>query len=95
MANLKAFAAHDTRCGIFHPPFFFLHAGMMLRHWEDLVNDPKTIIGRHPNEYQLLEIGEYDDSKGVLTPATAKMVATGSEYLKKPGVDPKQASFPS
>lgn len=82
MANLKAFCAEDLKCGVFLPPFFCAHVGQALRQWEDLVNDQKTLMGRHPMDFRLVEIGSFDDSTGALVSIKAHVVSGPGELVK-------------
>lgn len=93
---MKAFAAEDVKLGIFLAPMFFLHTGQALRTWEELVNDPKTVMGRHPMDFRLVEIGDFDDANARLEACSPHVVAVPGEYLKKQGVasaDPRQLSM--
>lgn len=67
LAKLRVFAAHDSKLGVFMTPFFMQHLGQASRAWEDLCNDSQSIIAKHPADFVLYEIGEFDDDKGLLT----------------------------
>lgn len=64
---LKAFSLLDIKAGVFSQPFFMAHAGQALRAVMDLATDLNTTVGRHPADFQLVEIGTFDDVTGVLT----------------------------
>ena len=65
---LRAYTVYDNKALQFHAPFFAATDGAALRSFDDLSNDPNTTVGRHPSDYSLYRIGEYDDSKGSLLP---------------------------
>lgn len=79
----KAFAARDSRLGVFHPPFFMQHTGQALRWWEELCNDPKASMHKYPSDFQLFEVGDFDDEKGLFYPLDAPhQIATATEARK-------------
>lgn len=65
--KLKAFAIFDVKSDSFHTPFFFPATGQAVRAFTDLVADKSTLVARHPSDYKLVQIGEYDDSRGYLS----------------------------
>lgn len=78
----KAFCAHDSKLGVFLPPFFMQHAGQALRAWEDLCNDGKSMMARHPTDFQLYEIGYFSEDTGALVAGDPKQIATATEFVK-------------
>lgn len=65
---LKAYSIFDNKALQYHPPFFASTDGAATRMLADLVGDSQTSIGRHPSDYVLYCVGEYDDTKGVMRP---------------------------
>lgn len=65
---LRAYSIYDVKALQYHPPFFASTNGAAVRSVHDLVNDTNTSVGRHPADYVLYCVGEYDDSKGALRP---------------------------
>lgn len=65
---LKAYSLFDNKALQYHPPFFASTHGAASRMVADLVQDSNTTVGRHPADYILYCIGEYDDSKGLMSP---------------------------
>ncbi|QCQ84877.1 nonstructural protein [Blackfly microvirus SF02] len=63
---LKVFCLYDLKVGVFNTPFFMAHVGQAVRACMDLGRDRETMVGRHPADFALLEIGEYDDQNGML-----------------------------
>ena len=83
--KLKAFAIHDSVAQAFNTPFFMHNAGIAVRVFQDNVNsDDENNISKHPEQFVLFELGEYDDSTGIITPYDSpKALHTGIE-LKNP-----------
>lgn len=62
---LRAYSIFDNKALQYHPPFFASTNGAAVRSLTDLANDLQNNIGRHPGDYVLFCIGEYDDAKGM------------------------------
>lgn len=63
----KVYTVYDSKAEMYHPPFYQLTRGLAIRAFTDLANDPSTDVGRHPEDYYLYEIGEYDESTAFFT----------------------------
>lgn len=61
---LKAFSLYDMKSGLFAAPFFMPHVGQAIRACQDIGADLSTVVGRHPADYMLCELGTYDDNTG-------------------------------
>ena len=68
--KLKAYALFDDKAVQYHPPFFAATDGAALRSFRDLANDHNTSVGRHPSDYRLYFVGEWDDAKGIFHPVS-------------------------
>lgn len=92
MAKMKCFSAHDKKIGIFYAPFFCAHTGQALRNWDDLCNNPDTVMGKHPGDFNLYQVGEFDEDTGVFDPFPQPVhVANAIDTKAKPeGVLPLQ-----
>ena len=64
---LKVFSVLDTKGDVFLPPFFMAATGQAIRAFPDLANDPNTVVSRHPGDYRLVQLGEFDDASGRLS----------------------------
>jgi hypothetical protein len=95
LAKNLCYSVFDSKINVYARPFFFLHAGEALRAWSDLVNDPSVNIHRHPGDFTLRQIGEFDDLTGKFSPYSESVhVATASDYLKKPEPELMAAQAP-
>lgn len=61
---LQVFAMYDVKAASFGAPFFQSTVGLAIRGVTDLVNDPKTTASRYPSDFQLFQLGEYNDHDG-------------------------------
>jgi len=65
------FAVYDKQAMAFGRPFFFPTRGMAIRTFMDEVNRPdeNSLIYKHPADFALFYIGEFNDSDGYFTPS--------------------------
>lgn len=62
----KIFSVYDRAANAYLQPFFMPARGLAIRAFTDLVNDEKNQFSKHPADYQLFELGSYDDNLGKL-----------------------------
>lgn len=62
----KMFSVFDTKAACFGTPFFMPKEAMAIRAFTDLVNDPKSTVGMHPEDFVLHSVGEFDDELGIV-----------------------------
>lgn len=62
--KLYVYAIHDIKAICFSNPFFVAHDGIALRMFGDVVADKNTSIAKHPGDYKLYKLAEYDDVSG-------------------------------
>lgn len=63
----KVFAVYDSKVKTYMNPHHFKTVGEAVRTWVDIVNDTQTLIGRHPEDYTLMELADYDEETGKFT----------------------------
>lgn len=64
---LKVFSLLDIKAGIYSPPFYMAAAGQAVRAVMELGADQGNQVGRHPADFQLVELGTWDDQTGQAT----------------------------
>jgi len=62
-----AFAIRDVKADAFNLPFFQTTRASAIRNFADLSSDPQSTIARHPEDFQLYEIGSYDSGNAYFT----------------------------
>lgn len=67
------FAVFDKKVGAFMQPFCLASQGAAIRSFQDEVNKEGSDLGRHPEDFQLFQVGEYDEMKGSFTWASTVM----------------------
>lgn len=77
----KVFAVYDSKAEAFLQPFFSDAIGSALRAFEDAVNDSNGPISRHPGDYQIYEIGSFDQRSAELLALTpCKLLGNGLDF---------------
>lgn len=57
------FAIFDSAIGAWMPPIYAKNKGDMLRQFSDAVNNRESVLFKHPGDYALYELGNWDDDK--------------------------------
>lgn len=81
---IQIFAIYDSKAGQFFSPNFYVNKATALRAFVDLVNDSTKPFQKHPEDYALFHIGEYDDEKGLLSgTAVPESMGLAQEYIER------------
>lgn len=81
--KLFVFSIFDSKAEAFNTPIFLPAKGQATRTFEDQVNDESSPFNKHPGDYTLFLIGEFDTDTGLLTPlSTPTSLGLAAEYLK-------------
>lgn len=64
MALQHLYTLHDVKALIYNPPFPAANHAVAKRMVTELASDLNTSVGRHPSDYKLYYLGNYDDSNG-------------------------------
>lgn len=67
--NLNVYSVYDLKAKAFLSPFFLPQDAMAVRALIDAVEDPNHQFAKHPEDYQLFRLGQFDDELGVLSPS--------------------------
>lgn len=75
------YSIFDTASGIYMRPFTMASDGQVLRMFKDIACDADHDIGKHPEDYSVFRIGEYDDNTGEIKPEIKTCLATALEMV--------------
>lgn len=62
--KLKVFTVYDSKLEAYLQPFYMQSKGQALRSWMDTIQDKDTQFNKHPGDFTLFEIGEWDPIAG-------------------------------
>lgn len=83
---LQAFSIYDSKAAAYAPPFFMARMELALRAFKDLVADPGSQVHKHPEDYSLYLVGEFDDNTGAFKTmgAPAQIVVADLDMRQHP-----------
>lgn len=78
-------AVRDRAVDTFGNPFFVPALGAAIRSFADEINSgsAQSALSKHPEDYDLFELGTFDDSTGLFETGTPKQVAIGKDMVTK------------
>lgn len=78
---LKIFSVWDLKTEAYMQPFFSQTIGSGIRAFTDAASEQTSMLSKHPGDFQLHCIGEFDDSTGKITDQNNQALGTGADYL--------------
>lgn len=82
----KIFTVFDSKAEAYGAPFVMGSRGEALRGFADAVGDSQCPYNKHPEDYTLFELGEYDTACAVITTYdTPKSLGVAIEFVKAQG----------
>lgn len=79
--KLHAYTIFDVASGIYMRPFFSQADGQAIRGFKDIALDKDHEIGKHPEDYTLFRIGDFNDNTGEIRSDLIEKLINGSEVL--------------
>lgn len=72
---MKMFSVFDKKASIFFQPFFFRTIPEAIRSFTDEANSDadKSMISKHPDDYALYSLGDFDDTTGDFSPSVSEL----------------------
>ena len=64
--KLKACSIYDSKSQAWMTPMFFQATAQAMRSFGDAINDGKSEFAKHPEDYTLFEVGEFDPQNGIM-----------------------------
>lgn len=67
-----------------------------IREFHTILGDPNTMPGKYPEQYELREVGEQDETTGEITGGPPKTITTGEAWIEQQQRNrPAEGSQPS
>lgn len=80
--KVKMYTVYDQKAETHNSPLCYQTVGQALRAFTDAANDPNSAIAKHPEDYTLLEIGTFDDSRGTVEPHDKPhLIGSANQYI--------------
>lgn len=74
-------AVRDSAADAYTVPQFVAHRGVAVRSFRDACNVKDSPLGQHPADYELYQVGVFDDSIGEVTAFGPEMLARGKDMV--------------
>lgn len=78
---LKVFSVYDVKAAAYGQPFFMPTSGGAIRSFGDTCLDQNSMLNKHPEDYSLHEIGEFDDVTGRIEGQPSEPIATAAQFV--------------
>lgn len=88
---VKCYAVLDAKISDFHLAIFDIKDEGAIRQFADAVNDKQTKWNRHPEDYSLWHIGEFDTTKGLLSGTLPNNLVNATAIMS---LKPEQQNLP-
>lgn len=63
---MTIFAIYDKKAEYFLQPMFSRNVSQMIRDLDQVVSDEKSVLHRFPADFALYQLGDFDESSGVI-----------------------------
>lgn len=81
---LKVFSLYDSKGKAFGPPAFFNTRGLAIRSLKDAVESGEGALGKHPEDFVMYEIAEWNDNTGeYINKNPHELVSMASDHKKE------------
>ena len=64
--KLGVYSIRDSKSEIFSQPMYMVTPGVAIRMFGDEVGNPNSNLNKHPEDFALFRLGQFDDSTGAL-----------------------------
>lgn len=80
----KIYGIYDSKSKFYpFPPLYLRNRGEAIRMFGDLANDKTIAIGKHPEDYCLFELGEYDEEHSLFQNTPPESLGVALEFVQK------------
>lgn len=81
--TLFMFSIYDNKADAFNTPFFMAARGQAVRAFTDLVNDGQSAISKHPEDYKLCVLGEFNVVTAEFMPSGVVSLGFGTDFVER------------
>jgi hypothetical protein len=81
---MKIFSIYDSKAEAYNSPFYMQTQSLAIRAFTDEANNESSQIGKHPADFTLFYMGEYDDHTASFNLEDTKIsLGVASEFVGK------------
>lgn len=79
----KLYTVYDSKMEAYLPPFLAKMKGHAIRMFSDTIAQPDSQFAKHPEDYTLVELGDWNEFTGVLTPYKSPvLIGSATEFCR-------------
>lgn len=79
----QMYSVHDTIAGTFFNPFTMHNDQVAARWFRDELGEPTSNLSRHPADFDLVLLGDFDQETGQIRPESdPRIVMCGADFVK-------------
>jgi len=80
----QVFSVYDSKAQIYSSPWLAMNKSVAIRQFTDSVNDSSLVFNKHPEDYALFHLGDFDDVSGVMISLPSPLsLGLAQEYLNR------------
>lgn len=76
------FSVFDVKSATYRTPLFMQREGMAIRAFADLVNEPDNLVAKHPEDFTLVHVGDFDDETAEIVSQKPRVICTAASLVK-------------
>lgn len=78
----NVFTVLDTKVGAYMTPFFSRSRGEAIRSFQDACSQPDSAFSKHPEDFVMFHLGEYDDNTAEFKLIAPESLAKAIDFVK-------------
>lgn len=78
----KIVAVRDRQVNAFDKPWTAPTTGAAIRAFRDALHEPDHPMAKHPEDYELYLLADYDDERGTFTKNEPKQIAVATNLIE-------------
>lgn len=79
--KLNMYSIYDTAASAYTSPFFMHNDGLAIRAFQDNANTAESQINKHPQQFHLYKVAEWDDSNASIKSIEPECIAYAHELI--------------
>lgn len=79
---LEGYSVFDVKSDSYMIPWFVKNRGIAMRMFGDLVNDPQSQVSKHPEDYRLHRVADWDENTGEMIGVTPEYICQGADFMR-------------
>lgn len=83
MNEVHAYCVYDRKARVYNNPYFLINDAVAIRQFDQVVNDPESMLFKYPEDYILFRIGKFNMLTGSVGAETNPVEVTNALSQKR------------